>query len=183
MSTVAVTNQNAIGSAAKLKGDSDHRDNWPCNIAQTSHHPISLFWLVTELVAMSLHRHLVQVKCSLVLSWLDYCNSLLIVLLLTHIQRFKPVQNAKSTLIFYLRRDHITDTLISLHWLTFRLVMLKYRALHGSALPYLASSFARLCCRHATSIQAQVRFPNTSTFCLSVNGRRSCLSCRSKVVE
>ena len=52
------------------------------------------------------------------------------------------------SLIFNLRRcDRITDALISLHWLrvseriTFKVATLTYRALHGSAPPYLASSF------------------------------------------
>ena len=82
---------------------------------------------------------------ALVLSRLDYCNSLLIDLPLTHIQRLQSVQNAATRLIFNLRRcDHITDALISLHWLrvperiTFKVATLTYRALHGSAPPYLA---------------------------------------------
>jgi len=85
---------------------------------------------------------------ALVLSRLDYCNSLLIDLPLTHIQRLQSVQNAAARLIFNLRRcDHITDALISLHWLrvperiTFKVATLTYRALHVSAPPYLASSF------------------------------------------
>ena len=80
---------------------------------------------------------------------LDYCNSLLIYLPLTHIQRLQStVQNAAARLIFNLRRcDHITDALVSLHWLrvpeqiTFKVATLTYRALPGSAPPYLASSF------------------------------------------
>jgi len=85
---------------------------------------------------------------ALVLSRLDYCNSLLIDLPLTHVQRLQSVQNAAARLIFNLRRcDHITDALIGLHWLgmperiTFKVATLTYRALHGSAPPYLASSF------------------------------------------
>jgi len=48
------------------------------------------------------------------------------------------------------RCDHITDALISLHWLrvperiTFKMATLTYRALHGFAPPYLASSFTRV---------------------------------------
>ena len=85
---------------------------------------------------------------ALVLSRLDCCNSLLIDLPLTHIQRLQSVQNATARLIFNLRRcDHITDALISLHWLRvperikFKVATLMYRALHCSAPPYLASSF------------------------------------------
>ena len=80
---------------------------------------------------------------------LDYCNSLLINWPLTHIQRLQSVQNAAARLIFNLKRcDHITDALISLHWLRvperiiiFKVATLMYRALHGSAPSYLASSF------------------------------------------
>jgi len=85
---------------------------------------------------------------ALVLSRLYYYNGLLIDLPLNHIQRLQSVQNAAAMLIFNLRRcDHITDTLISLHWLctperiTFKVATLSYRAMHGSAPPYLASSF------------------------------------------
>jgi len=50
---------------------------------------------------------------ALVLSRLDYCNSLLIDMPLTHIQRLQSFQNATARLIFNLRRcDHITDVLI-----------------------------------------------------------------------
>ena len=73
---------------------------------------------------------------ALVLSRFDYCNSLLIDLLLNHIQRLQSDQNATARLIFNLRRcDHITDALISLHWLrvperiTFKVATLTYRAL------------------------------------------------------
>ena len=85
---------------------------------------------------------------TLALSRLDCCNSLLIDLPLTHIQRLQSVQNAAARLIFNLRRcDHITDALTSLHWLRvperiiFKVATLTYRAVYGSAPPYLASSF------------------------------------------
>ena len=55
---------------------------------------------------------------ALVLSRLDYCNSLLINLPASLIQRLQSVQNAAARLIFNMRRsEHITDALISLHWL------------------------------------------------------------------
>jgi len=96
-------------------------------------------------IPMSVFHSLVS---ALVLSRLDYCNSFLIDLPLTHIQRLQSVLNATARLIFNLRRcDHITDVLISLHWLrvperiTFKVATLTYRALHGSTPPYSASSF------------------------------------------
>ena len=54
------------------------------------------------------------------------------------------VQNAAARLVFRLRRsDHITDALISLHWLRvperiiFKIAVQTYRALHGDAPQYL----------------------------------------------
>ena len=61
---------------------------------------------------------------------------------------FTVSKSLKTRLIFNLRRcDHISDALINLHWLrvperiTSKVATLTYRALHGSAPPYLAASF------------------------------------------
>ena len=60
------------------------------------------------------------------------------------IRRLQSVQNATARLIFRFRRsDHITDALISLHWLrvleriVFKVAVQTYRALHGDAPQYL----------------------------------------------
>ena len=88
---------------------------------------------------------------ALVLSRLDYCNSLLINLPASLIQRLQSVQNAAARLIFNMRRsEHITDALISLHWLrvperiVFKVATLTFRALHGTAPPYMTSQFTRV---------------------------------------
>ena len=53
---------------------------------------------------------------ALVLSRLDYCNSVLFGLFVNLIQRLQSVQNAAARLIFRIRRsEHITLPLISLH--------------------------------------------------------------------
>jgi len=90
---------------------------------------------IRRCIPMSVFHSLVS---ALVLSRLDYCNSLLIDLPLTHIQRLQSVQNAAARLIFNLRRcDHITDVLINIHWLrvperiTLKVATLMYPALHG----------------------------------------------------
>ena len=58
-----------------------------------------------------------------VLSRLDYCNSVLVGLPASLIQRLQSVQNAAARLIYSIRRsEHITDALISLHWLRERKV-------------------------------------------------------------
>ena len=71
---------------------------------------------------------------ALVLSRLDYGNGTLVGLPIHLIRRLQSVQNAAARLIFRLRRsDHITDALISLHWLRLpeRIVFLP-----GTARPY-----------------------------------------------
>jgi len=55
---------------------------------------------------------------ALVLSRLDYCNSVLFGLPANLIQRLQSVQNAAARLTFRFRRsEHITPALVSLHWL------------------------------------------------------------------
>ena len=107
---------------------------------------------------------------------------LLIDLPLTHIQRLQSVQNAAARLIFNLRRcDHITDALIILHWLRvperiiFKVVTLTYRALHGSAPSYLASSFTCV-----ADMPHRRRLRSASTEQLDVpTCRRSTIGCRA----
>jgi len=59
-------------------------------------------------------------------------------------RRLQAALNAAARLIFHLRRsDHITDALVSLHWLRvleriqFKIAVLTYRVLHGNAARYL----------------------------------------------
>jgi hypothetical protein len=55
---------------------------------------------------------------ALVLTRLDYANSVLIGLLVHLIRRLQSVLNVAARLIYGLRRcDHITDALLTLHWL------------------------------------------------------------------
>ena len=83
---------------------------------------------------------------ALVFSRLDYGSATLAGLLKQFMDRLQSVQNAAAWLIFRARRyDHVQPLLWSLHWLwvperiSFRLAVLVYRCLHGSAPGYLAS--------------------------------------------
>jgi len=65
--------------------------------------------------------------------------------------RARAVSAAAEVLVFNMRRsEHITDVLISLQWLrvpdriVFKVATLKFRALHGTAPPYMASQFTRV---------------------------------------
>ena len=89
---------------------------------------------------------------ALVFSRLDYGSAILAGLPKQLMDRLQSVQlNAAARLIFRARRyDHVQPLLWSLHWLrvpeliSFRLAVLVYRCLHGSAPGYLASDLQRV---------------------------------------
>jgi len=65
-------------------------------------------------------------------------------------RRLQSVLNVGARLVYRLRRyDHVTDALITLHWLRlpervdFKVAVMAYRVLHGLAPPYL-SQLARV---------------------------------------
>jgi len=136
----------------------------------TQHYRVSVwFWLSmkshiqqTMPRCFSALRQLCSISCqvptavfqllvvTLVLSWLDYCNSWA-GLPVNLTQRLHSAQNAAAGLIFKIRRyNHITDALISLQWLplperiSFKITILTYRSLNGSVPGYLLSYFTHV---------------------------------------
>ena len=111
------------------------RTMWSCfaalsQLSSTRH-------LVLATVFQSLVAALVQCR-------LDYGNGTLVGLPAYLVRRLQSVRNADARLVFRLRRsDHITDALVSLHWLRvpkriiFKIAVQTYRALHGDAPQYL----------------------------------------------
>ena len=99
-------------------------------------------------VRRSLSRHaLLSLVRALVVSKVDYCNSVLAGISRNLIRRLQSVMNAAARLVFSAKRsDRITPLLHELHWLKvperiqFRLGVLVYRCLHNTAPVYLAES-------------------------------------------
>jgi len=83
---------------------------------------------------------------ALVHSRLDYGNSVLVGLSAYLLRQLQSVLNADAHLVYHLRaRDHITDALISLHWLRaperilYKMAVLTYKVLHGGSPRYRTS--------------------------------------------
>jgi len=113
---------------------------------------------------------------ALVFSRLDCGSATLAGLPKQLMDRLQSVQNAAARLIFNAcRQDHIQPLLRRLHWLRipervlFRLALLVYRCLHGSAPGYLASDLQRVshlnaCRRLRSSTTSALVAPRTVRF-------------------
>ena len=103
-------------------------------------------------VRRSLSRQaLLTLVRALVISKVDYCNSVLAGVSGHLLDRLQSVLNAAARLIFSARRsEHISPLLRELHWLRvpervqFRLCVLAHRCLYGEAPSYLANSLRRV---------------------------------------
>ena len=88
---------------------------------------------------------LTQLVCSLVLSRLDYANSLLFGISAELLNKLQRVQNSAAKFVTGASyRDHVTPHLIALHWLPikqrieYKIALLVFRCRHGLAPTHLA---------------------------------------------
>ena len=85
-----------------------------------------------------------QLIHALVTVRIDYCNSLLYGLPEYSLDRLQKIMNTAACILRKVPKfDHITETLMDLHWLpvhqrvTFKILILTYQAYHGTAPQYL----------------------------------------------
>ena len=83
---------------------------------------------------------------AVVMSRIDYCNSLLFGVSSTHLMKLQRVQNAAARLVCSIpKHEHITPSLIRLHWLpvkfrvNFKIAMLTFKCINKTAPEYLSS--------------------------------------------
>ena len=129
---------------------------------------------------MVIHTTLIVTDCrALIVSKVDYCNSVLAGIPGQLQDRLQSVLNAAARLVYSARRsERITPLLRELHWLRvpervkFRLWVLAYRCLHGTATAYLAESLHRTSnvdtrCRLRSADSAMLVVPSTKRSTLS----------------
>ena len=127
-------------------------------------------------VRRSLPRHaLLTLIHALVISRVDYCNSMLAGISGRLLARLQSILNAAARLVFKTRMwESITSLIRELHWLRvperieFRLCVLAYRCLQGTAPPYLASGLHRTT---ENSARRSLRSADTTSFLVPLTRR------------
>ena len=89
-----------------------------------------------------------KIVCALVTSRVDYCNSLFQSASKTALAKLQRIQNIVARVVKIVSKyDHISPVLCSLHWLpihhriSFKILLLVYKALHNLAPSYLSDLF------------------------------------------
>ena len=104
-------------------------------------------WQICSIRRSPPYHALLTLIHALMVSKVDYCSQVLSGITGHLMERLLSVLNAAAQLVFYTRwSDNITPLLCKLQWwrvpkqIQFRLCMLTYRCLQGTATPYLAES-------------------------------------------
>ena len=81
---------------------------------------------------------------AVIMSRIDYCNSLLVGVPAVQLSKLQRLQNAAARLVSNVAKyDHITPTLVKLHWLPvrfrviFKIALLAHKCIYGNAPEYL----------------------------------------------
>ena len=108
---------------------------------------------------------------AIVMSGIDYCNSLLYGLTATNLAKLQWVQNAAAQLACSVpRHEHVTPSLINLHWLPirfrvyFKIAVFAFKCIHGQAPSYLKNLIAiKRSTRHNLRSSSVLQLQDNST--------------------
>ena len=107
---------------------------------------IRTLWRIRRFIDKETCHHAVR---ALVISRLDYCNSLFTILSAKDISRLQRLQNNAARLVYAVgRRTEAAPLLLELHWLpvrqriVFKIVLYVFKAFNNLAPPYLAEQFS-----------------------------------------
>ena len=111
------------------------------NVVRTCNHQLRVLWSIRRFLSADAARTLAT---CLVLSRLDYCNSLYYGLPCVLIDKLQKVQNSAARFVFKMKKsDHITQALRRLHWLPiryrimFKIALITFKSLRGEGPKYL----------------------------------------------
>ena len=105
------------------------------------------------------------------MSRIDYCNSLLYGVTTTNLTKLQREQNAAARLVCSVpRHEHVTPSLINLHWLpirfriNFKMAMFAFKCIHGQAPNYLKNLIAiKKSTRHNLRSSSVLQLQDNST--------------------
>ena len=149
-SIAAVTNVRNLG----FQMDSTCKNALHVNkLCRTLYATIKRIRQIRKNISSSTAKTLMQ---ALVLSRLDYCNSLLMGTAKTHIHKLQKIMNMGVRVIYNLSKfDHITAALTSLHWLkvefriVFKVALLMFKCKNSIAPQYLSDILPVKTCQRA----------------------------------
>ena len=126
-----------------VRHPSEHAINKTCQSGL--YHPYNI-GRIKRFLSFEDRKSIVQ---AIVMSRIDYCNSILYDVAVTNLSKLQQVLNAAVRLVCSLpRHEHVTSSFIRLHWLpikfriNFKIAMLCFKCLHGHARSYLKSTIA-----------------------------------------
>ena len=111
------------------------------DVVRKCNYQLRILWSIRRFLDVETAKTLAM---CLVISRLDYCNSLYYGLPNTLLDKLQKVQNSAARFVFRLRKtDHITETMRRLHWLPiryrieFKIALIMFKTLRGAGPSYL----------------------------------------------